>query len=199
MALDNIFSTPLGRYEILSGSDQMTSDLANHLYEIEEEFSGDHDPYSLKGKSAFHSPANLVFGDDRTSVALRRMIFDVCRLYADEQDIAFPPDLSGLKKFDCWGVILRQGDYSTTHSHPDCKFSGVLYVKIPESMSEEEGNLVLIDPRPGARSSGLYGSRIFQVKPEQGVMYCFPNWLEHYVESHSCEGDRISISWNIDW
>ena len=96
MALDNIFSTPLGRYEILSGSDQMTSDLANRLYEIEEEFSGDYDPYSLKGKSAFHSPAYLVFGDDRTSVALRRMIFDVCRLYADDQDIAFPPDLSGL-------------------------------------------------------------------------------------------------------
>ena len=190
-----LFVTDLHDFN-LSGYDNLIEDLKDILLE-QEQNSTNTESYSLKGKTGWHSPDNLCAGDDELSTHLRSILYTATKEYAESIGYFLPPiEFCNIK---CWAMIMRSGDYSTTHSHPGCKFSGVLYLKVPDNMPDNEGNLVFIDPRPGARSSLVWGSLIHREKPERGKGFVFPNWLEHYVECHYTDDVRISLAWNFDY
>ncbi|AMO43122.1 hypothetical protein R1080702_113 [Cyanophage S-RIM32] len=93
---------------------------------------------------------------------------------------------------------MRKGDHSTFHNHPGALFSGVLYLEVPEDLGENEGQLVFVDPRGQTRVGRYYDHHVFhKITPKVGHGYVFPNWLDHYVEPHFCDGNRISISFNL--
>ena len=111
-----------------------------------------------------------------------------------------------------WMNTNSYKDSNRVHNHPGSAISGVYYVKAPSSA----GNIVF--QHPSMNELGFYynsfqslpgdvnepeeyneyntGSTIASAK--ENVLYLFPSWLMHYVESNMNETEeRISISFNI--
>lgn len=190
-----LFATDLYDFTV-DGYDELLNDLITFLLDKEKSKIST-EGYSLKGRTGWHSPSNLCVGDDPMSLHLKSVLYTATKNYALEVDNGLPP--LQFCNIDCWGMIMRAGDYSTVHSHPGCKYSGVLYLKVPENMPENEGNLMFVDPRSAARSSKIWGSLLHREKPERAKGFVFPNWLEHYVEAHFCDDVRISLAWNVEF
>ena len=105
-----------------------------------------------------------------------------------------------------WANINYPGAYNKQHTHPNCQWSGVYYVKVPEN----SGRLFVEDPRPGPniilprRTEGIPRAlwRIVIYPAIEGQMIMFPAWLPHGVEMNGSKekgekGWRVSVSFNF--
>ena len=101
-----------------------------------------------------------------------------------------------------WFNINRYKDYNDPHNHPNCAFSGVYYVSIPN----KGGNTVFENPLIDVMSFANYGlsfnkwnsynSSIVWKKAKDNLLFIFPSWLKHRVDPNYSNEDRISISFN---
>ena len=152
--------------------------------------------YSLRGKGGYHSNDNLAGMDTEWSKALKNLLHAMLTEHAAKEDRAIPP--VEMCRIMCWGFILRDGDISSFHNHPSAVYSGVLYLKVPETLEEGEGQLVFVDPRAQTRVGKYYDQNVFKrITPKKGDGYVFPNWLDHFVDPHYSGKERISISFNL--
>jgi len=106
-----------------------------------------------------------------------------------------------------WAMMMSHGGYSTTHTHPNCLFSGVYYVAAgPEKPAKtmatgahvKPGSIEFMDMR-GARDIQLPGLVLtpqMRFAPKNGLMLVFPSNLPHFVHPVEGEGDRLSIACN---
>ena len=87
------------------------------------------------------------------------------------------------------------------HSHPNCFFSGVFYVKCPPNC----GRAIFIHPareikytfsNDQVESFNEFNSSAHAVDPQENKMIMFPSWVDHYVEPNQSDEDRISIAFN---
>jgi len=101
-----------------------------------------------------------------------------------------------------WANINPKGGFNKAHTHPNCMFSGVYYVKTPENC----GLLQIDDPRPGTQLYRPIRKKIVEptelwkeifYKPTAGRLIMFPAWLLHSVWPNESEDIRISISFNF--
>ena len=96
-----------------------------------------------------------------------------------------------------WLNINGFGHYNTYHCHPDCTFSGVVYLSTPE----KSGNIIFRNPTPAIHYpirddvDMFHGSCI--VKPKKGAFVVFPSYLDHCVEPSQSKEPRISIALNF--
>ncbi len=145
--------------------------------------------YSIRG--GWHSDRNL-FTDAAfkpLAVACRSAFKEVFKLMQPMTNFKF--------RLDAWANIQEKGGFNVAHIHANTLLSGCFYLKAPEG----SGEIVFRDPRAGAVLTGFPGKGIntpkdFKIKPTEGTLLIFPNWLEHFVESHDGEFDRISIAMN---
>lgn len=102
-----------------------------------------------------------------------------------------------------WANVAPVGVAHQTHNHPNCLFSGVLYLQTPEGCA----GTVFTDPRPASKvlrpsyndpSVNVLGQDFFS-SPSEGKMVLFPGWLEHGVLNvpYNANEQRITLSWNI--
>lgn len=91
--------------------------------------------------------------------------------------------------------------YNIPHMHPNCFLTGVYYFKTPKN----SGNLILKHPSPckglddySYKEYNAYNSSLYNIPPQEGKIYIFPNYIDHYVEPNYSKEDRISMSFNID-
>jgi len=105
-----------------------------------------------------------------------------------------------------WANIQQTGGVHQQHSHPNCMFSGVLYLEVPDGEGEIPGDFYFRDPNLSAYHIRYdYISKEFDpteyavIRPRKGRIIIFPHWLEHgtYVSKFSPEKERISVSFNI--
>lgn len=106
----------------------------------------------------------------------------------------------GIIVTNCWANVNSRGHAHHRHSHPNNLLSGVYYAKIPP----DSGKIVFIDPRPQANvmipavseyTPQNSAKHTFEVA--EGRLLLFPSWLEHYVEAHGAQVERISIAFNL--
>lgn len=100
-------------------------------------------------------------------------------------------------RLEAWANIHDQGGFNHAHIHKNTLLSGCYYLNVPVGA----GPIVFKEPRPGAYLSGFSGSGIncsgtFKLKPKEGSLIIFPNWLEHYVEMNEGDAPRASIAMN---
>jgi uncharacterized protein (TIGR02466 family) len=103
---------------------------------------------------------------------------------------------------EAWANVSPAGAYNKSHVHGGAFWSGVYYVRAPES---DSGQLLLHDPRmpalrmyaPMLRFKGAGTEQVAKIKPKSGMLVMFPSWLLHSVEPWDGEGDRISVAFNI--
>jgi uncharacterized protein (TIGR02466 family) len=108
----------------------------------------------------------------------------------------------GYLKLNAWANVLRRGNYNTIHNHPESTWSGVYYVDVGTTATENplSGVLELMDPRPFVEMVATPGQpfgRPVRIQPENGLMVLFPSWLYHQVHVYSGEGVRIAIAFNV--
>lgn len=106
------------------------------------------------------------------------------------------------RKIDCrlsaWANMHEEGGFNVQHNHPGSLLSACFYLASPVG----SGDLVLIDPRPGANLSTLTGKTpncrsVHRVNPQEGLLVIFPSWLDHRVEPHQNIKPRMSIAINL--
>jgi len=113
-----------------------------------------------------------------------------------EMALKLPNNISGFH-LDAAVNLTDPGGYNVQHGHEYVYLSGCFYLRVPEN----SGNIVFLDPRPGAKysiavSANEMGSTNVQVLPREGQLLIFPGWLEHRVEENMSNEARISVVMN---
>lgn len=98
-----------------------------------------------------------------------------------------------------WLNINKKGDYNVTHCHGGSDLSFVWYLT-DAGTKEDKGHLVFRDPHAfGNAKLDRYlefkGDTV-QWEMKAGDFLAFPSYLEHRVEPHTSEEDRVSIAGN---
>ena len=94
-----------------------------------------------------------------------------------------------------WMTLFERGDYAHIHNHKDVDFSGVYYYQ-KESDTQD---FFFESPVEGAKiSAAYYGGRIYP-PTKTGDLMIFPGWLNHGVDRIEIDGERYSISFNIEF
>ena len=88
------------------------------------------------------------------------------------------------------------------HNHNE-DISFVIYLSLPEKLKKENEDTISNSSKPGEicfvdklEKNNLSINRI-KFFPEVGEFFIFPATLNHYVNSFQCEGERVSVSGNI--
>jgi len=106
--------------------------------------------------------------------------------------------LAGFRfRLEAWSNIQDKGGVNVAHTHANCLLSACYYLEAAAGA----GEIVFRDPRVGAVMTGFPGRglncpRDFKMRPKNGTLVIFPNWLEHYVEPHTGDFERVSIAMN---
>ena len=95
-------------------------------------------------------------------------------------------------KLSGWGVILTKEGFQKRHIHPEAKFSGVFYLRVPsdqdKTLASGKGNLCF--------SSAANESQL-QIEPEPGLAVLFPSYFPHSTIPLSSSEERICIAFNV--
>jgi uncharacterized protein (TIGR02466 family) len=101
-----------------------------------------------------------------------------------------------------WYNINERGSYNIEHAHPQCWFSVVLYLKVPEN----SGDIVFSRPDTLRHSIFIdtlteHNQSAFSIIPKENSLIIFPSYLRHSVEqnlSNDIDADRVSIAFNFE-
>lgn len=120
---------------------------------------------------------------------------------------------------DMWTIHSYAGDYNPMHDHGANTFAGlssILYLKVPAAIAEKktpEGSGMDLTHASGAvdgftqfvwGTNGITDLNLLRlptqqfVKPEAGKLIVFPNWMLHSVHPFSGDGERRTLSCNMD-
>ena len=121
---------------------------------------------------------------------------------------------------DMWSIHSYAGDYNPLHDHGGGTFLGlssILYLIVPPVIAQKkdipQGGAPNLHMRSGNCDGftqlvwGATGMRDFSllrpptqqyIKPEVGKLLVFPNWLLHRVEPFFGDGERRTLSLNMD-
>ena len=101
-----------------------------------------------------------------------------------------------------WVNFMGAGEFNPPHTHMNCDFSSVFFIKIPEKLKEENKKFVGTGAGPGSITFNYgepqeYAVYDKQFLPEEGDFFIFPATLTHYVCAFMSKEERISISANF--
>ncbi|HYK81200.1 MAG TPA: putative 2OG-Fe(II) oxygenase [Micropepsaceae bacterium] len=147
--------------------------------------------------------------------SLAAVIAEIGRQYITEQGYH-----AAVTANDMWSIHSYEGDYNPLHDHGGNTFLGlssILYLKVPPVIAEKQpvphgmspqlhmasgncdGFTQLVWGATGMRDYSLLRPPTQQyIKPEIGKLLIFPNWLLHRVEPFFGEGERRTLSCNMD-
>ena len=196
MTFHNLFSVPVHEFQLGDECEDFLNEISEYLLE-QRDTQYEELEYSIRGKTSHHTRDNLCHLDTDWSRQLRALIVKVTNEYR-QKVTSLPPLEADAYKIHCWGMVMSAGDFSTLHNHPGCDACGTMWLRIPpkENRKNREGQFIFMDPVHCRRVSDVFDPNI-DVEPKEGVGLVFPSWLEHYVEPFYCEGDRLSIAWNV--
>ena len=152
---------------------------------------------------------------DRIPSSLAQVITQIGKQYTDS--FKLPAEVIAN---DMWTIHSYAGDYNPMHDHGANTFVGlssIVYLKVPESIARlkdvEGGGTPDLTHASGAcdgftqfiwGTHGITDSSLLRpptqqfIKPEVGKLMVFPNWLLHSVQPFFGEGERRTLSCNMD-
>ena len=94
-------------------------------------------------------------------------------------------------------------DSNVTHVHPNSILSGAYYIKTPKNCGDLQfehpamDSLVYYTDTITYDNPDIYNSGYIMVPAIENILYIFPSWLKHSVQSNqNVKEERISISFN---
>ena len=113
------------------------------------------------------------------------------------------PCPQGVRVVSAWSVGQYKYEYNPCHHHFG-DISGVIYTKIPP-FYHEELNREQIDHAPAnGHIEFFFGERdnfriqSIKFRPELGKVFLFPSSLRHFVYPFYSDGERRSVSFNLE-
>ena len=111
---------------------------------------------------------------------------------------------------ELWSVHSFAGDYNPIHDHSNLSVGSLSFAgwtQTPFSWQESDdttaqtlldGNITFLwGPTESIGLNNLRPPASLSIKPEPGVFYLFPSWLEHCVYPFDSEGERRTIAGNL--
>jgi len=123
---------------------------------------------------------------------MKEVLKEIQQVY-DDLGITTTPKLGNY-----WFNVNNKYSYNTSHTHPGCLISSVLYITAPLN----SGALVIERPDDFHKHIYQYSpnenniGRIIQ-EPRKGLMVTFPSYVRHQVEMSQADESRISIAFNF--
>ena len=112
-------------------------------------------------------------------------------------------ELKSLKTISVWVNYMKAGEFNPPHTHANCRFSSVVFLKFPKKILEENQKHQAASRGPGAIEF-MYGEKIldninsYPVLPKEGDMFIFPSFVNHFVYPFKSKNvTRISIAANF--
>jgi uncharacterized protein (TIGR02466 family) len=148
--------------------------------------------------AGYNSVGNLFDDDSDQTLALdallRRFIDRYYKTHCSKQSLfmdSWPTDYD----LEGWYVRLNQGGEISAHVHTGW-VSGVLYIRVPEQRSQDEGNIEYSlrgYDLPVVRDD--YPRKVIETAP--GVLVLFPSSLPHRVIPFMSDDERICIAFDM--
>jgi uncharacterized protein (TIGR02466 family) len=171
------------------------SDLTTPLDQIERSILDfkDHNP-STEQRSNRHGWQSKPFTQSKLFMneLMKEVLQEIQQVY-DDLGITATPKIGNY-----WFNINHRHSHNTSHTHPGCLISAVLYVTAPK----DSGALVIERPddfhkhiiQAAPNENNI--ARIIQ-EPKKGLLVMFPSFITHYVEMSQTDESRISIAFNF--
>jgi uncharacterized protein (TIGR02466 family) len=158
-------------------------------------------PQSHATQAGQHS-GSLLFGDKGPIGALEDLlelaIASYVRALPVDPTHPFIANQPAQAHLDVWGVVLPAGGHQIAHIHPESWLSGVLYVRLPETIRSGSGPAGWLEFGPADRQFPLpKPAPVFRVRPEEGSLVLFPSYLWHRTVAFDGPGTRISIAFDL--
>ena len=194
MNIINAFPTPVGTFEF-EDSESLNKGLCEFLYNVRDEdiSSGNHQR-SMAGPNGYHTKEDLFSRDNVYIKEFHKLISGILLDYYPRITKNIIGDNSSMVS---WGMIYGPGAYSRVHTHPGVDISTSYYCKVPDDLTGKDGFFNFLDPRPSARWDRNFDFPPGMIEPKAGCGAIFPSWLDHFVNPHFSDGDRICIATNI--
>jgi uncharacterized protein (TIGR02466 family) len=120
-----------------------------------------------------------------------KLILDVYRIKRESHYVS-----------NMWANIASPNRRHNTHAHPNCLFSGLVYIKTPKDC----GRTMFHSPRhlttaiaPDLTEKNELNADTFVMPIERGRMVMWPSYLPHSVDNGNAneDEDRIVVAFNI--
>jgi uncharacterized protein (TIGR02466 family) len=120
-----------------------------------------------------------------------KLILDVYKIKRDSHYIS-----------NMWANVASPNRRHNTHAHPNCLFSGLVYIRTPKDC----GRTMFHSPRhlttivaPDLTEKNELNADTFVMPIERGRMVIWPSYLPHSVDNGNAndEEDRIVVAFNI--
>ena len=190
MLVEYFFPTPFYVFDIPNAT-ELNASLEKNIIEWQQKDKG----VQYTNINGWHSTTDMAVKPEYQPLV--NILYDAQKEIFKKENLDGDPILGNM-----WANINPKGAANASHTHPNCLFSGVYYVKTPENC----GLLKFEDPRPGttlyrpikknSQEEKEYWREIFY-KPVAGRLIMFPAWLLHCVLPNESDDIRISISWNF--
>ena len=148
----------------------------------------------------------------------KKLLKDSANIYVQHfyQAAGKQPSPYHLEINDVWTVHQYESDYNPLHDHGSeywSALSGFIHLKVPDQIKGKKIEQKDLHGAKGAMDGvtalhwGTTSGRDIPtfkypqcdfIVPEPGVFYLFPIWLDHLVYPFVGEGERRTISWNIN-
>ena len=101
-----------------------------------------------------------------------------------------------------WSIIFQKGNTSELHQHKNSYISGVYYLTSGSEITFKNPHINSYFFYPECKDvpttpSNFRSHSIFRINPKPNFLILFPSFLEHIVEIHDKNEDRIGIAFNI--
>ena len=125
---------------------------------------------------------------------IMRELGQILDIYAIKRDFHYVTNM--------WANIAHPNRRHSMHMHPNCLFSGIVYIKTPKHC----GPTVFASPRQLAKNleptylaKNEFNADVFVMPPEKGRMLLWPSHVPHAVEEGKADEneDRIVVAFNI--
>lgn len=192
--LFRLFPTPLfsGKLSDVSVCDRVEKTLRD----LQRSGQGSAAPPSAARQRAYMTP------DDLQNLPQMQELVDIIM-----RESAQILDIHAIKRSshyisNMWANIAHPNRRHSMHVHPNCLFSGVVYIKTPTNC----GPIMFVSPRQLAKNleptfvqKNEFNSDVFVMPPEKGRMLMWPSHVPHAVEEGSADAsqDRIVVAFNV--
>ena len=95
----------------------------------------------------------------------------------------------------CWFNSMYKNEWNPIHVH-STDLSAVIILKVPKELKEDEGTLSFTNGSYRIIPELEHSTQVFLSKEKH--FYLFPARLHHAVNPFTCEGERRTISFNVN-
>lgn len=111
------------------------------------------------------------------------------------------PFLGGIPRayrLNTWATLVPEQGEISAHIHEESWLSGAYYPRLPDAMGDDGPAGWIEFGRPSAELPAVPDDALRLLRPEEGLLLLFPSYLFHRTLPFHGEGERVSLSFDVE-